>query len=89
MILKVFALQAEALLKLERYEEAETALIDAPTFDRDACAKFYGSSGGAYLFMVRSLVDIASGRSVIDYPHEELSQIHLLSMAILQRSCPF
>ncbi|CAA6669580.1 unnamed protein product [Spirodela intermedia] len=59
---QVFALQAEALLKLERYEEAETALIDAPTFDRDACAKFYGSSGGAYLFMVRSLVDMASGR---------------------------
>ncbi|XP_078437824.1 inactive TPR repeat-containing thioredoxin TTL3-like [Wolffia australiana] len=59
---QVFALQAEALLKLERYEEAETALIDAPTFEWNECTKFYGSHGGAYLFMVRSLVDLASGR---------------------------
>ena len=69
MILKVFAIQAEALLKLEQYEEAETALIDAPTFDSDECTKFFGSSVGAYLFMVRSLVDLASGRSVVKYQH--------------------
>ncbi|KAJ4761552.1 TPR repeat-containing thioredoxin TTL4 [Rhynchospora pubera] len=59
---QVFALQAEALLKLQNHDEAESVLIDAPKFDVNESTKFFGTIANAYVLMVQSQVDMAVGR---------------------------
>ncbi|KAF4391159.1 hypothetical protein F8388_009581 [Cannabis sativa] len=59
---QIYALQAEALLKLHRHQEADTALSRGPKFDVDECTKVLGPIGNASLLVTRALVDLASGR---------------------------
>lgn len=59
---KIFALQAEALLKLRRPQDADEALKKGPNFDTDECTKFFGPIGSANLLLIRAQVDMAAGR---------------------------
>ncbi|KAI0499154.1 hypothetical protein KFK09_020056 [Dendrobium nobile] len=59
---KVFALQAEALLRLGRHEEADSVLKNAPKFETDAIINFFGSAVNGYILMIQAEVDLASGR---------------------------
>jgi hypothetical protein len=63
-LLKVFAFQAEALIKLQNHDEAESSLIDAPKFDVNEATKFFGTITNAYVLMVQAQVDMAVGRLV-------------------------
>ncbi|KAJ7956840.1 TPR repeat-containing thioredoxin like [Quillaja saponaria] len=58
----IFALQAEALLKLHRIQDADEALSKGPNFEVDACTKFFGPVGNASLLVTRAQVDLAAGR---------------------------
>lgn len=57
-------MQAEALLKLRRPQEADEALKKGPNFDIDECTKFFGPIGSASLLVIRAQVDMAAGRFV-------------------------
>ena len=59
---KIFALQAEAYLKLHRPQDAVTTLTKGPNFDVAECTKFFGPVGNAMLLVIRAQVDIAAGR---------------------------
>ncbi|KAF9681893.1 hypothetical protein SADUNF_Sadunf05G0050500 [Salix dunnii] len=59
---QIFALQAEALIKLHRHQEADEASTRCPNFDVDACTKFFGPIGNANLLVVRAQVHMALGR---------------------------
>ncbi|TQD91727.1 hypothetical protein C1H46_022687 [Malus baccata] len=59
---QIYALQAEALLKLNRHKEADEALSRGPNFDVDACTKFFGPIGNANLLATRAQVDMVAGR---------------------------
>ncbi|XP_038976276.1 TPR repeat-containing thioredoxin TTL1-like isoform X2 [Phoenix dactylifera] len=59
---QVMASKAEALVALQRQDEAITTLIDAPKFDCDASTKFFGASSNAYVLAVQAQVDMAAGR---------------------------
>ncbi|XP_028113431.1 TPR repeat-containing thioredoxin TTL4-like [Camellia sinensis] len=48
---QIFALQAEALLKLYRLQEADEALTKEPNFDIDDCTQFFGPIGHASLLV--------------------------------------
>ncbi|GAB4847296.1 hypothetical protein Ancab_026340 [Ancistrocladus abbreviatus] len=58
----IFALQAEALLKLQRHEEADKTMTNGPSFAVDQCTKFFGPAGNAALLVIRAQVDVAAGR---------------------------
>ena len=62
----MLALQAEALLRLQRHDEADAVLTGggAPRFGVDESTKFFGTFGHAYVLIVRAQVDMAAGRSV-------------------------
>lgn len=60
--MKIYALHAEALLKLHRHQEADKTLSRGPEFDVDECTKFLGPIGSANLLVTRAQVDLASGR---------------------------
>lgn len=59
---KVFASQAEALLRLGRHQEADSVLKNAPKFDADAIINFFGIEVNGYILMIQAEVDLASGR---------------------------
>ncbi|CAL5019630.1 unnamed protein product [Urochloa decumbens] len=61
---QVLALQAEALLRLQRHDEADAVLsgAGAPAFGVDESTKFFGTFGHAYVLIVRAQVDMAAGR---------------------------
>ncbi|PIA25477.1 hypothetical protein AQUCO_11400030v1 [Aquilegia coerulea] len=59
---QIFALQAEALLKLHRHQEAIATLSKGPRFSVDDCTKFFGPIGNAGLLVTRAQVDMAAGR---------------------------
>ncbi|XVF39500.1 hypothetical protein PTKIN_Ptkin01aG0039600 [Pterospermum kingtungense] len=59
---QVYALQTEALLKLNRHQEAYTAYDKGPKFSIQSCINFFGLTVSAYLLMVRALVNMVSGR---------------------------
>lgn len=59
---KIFALQAEALLKLRRHQDADNIMTKCPNFDVDECTKFFGPIGNANLLVTRAQVDMAAGR---------------------------
>ncbi|OWM82207.1 hypothetical protein CDL15_Pgr001781 [Punica granatum] len=59
---QMYALQAEALLKLHRHQDADEALGKSPKFDVAECTKFFGPIGNANLLVVRAQVDMAMGR---------------------------
>ncbi|XWS41549.1 hypothetical protein CRYUN_Cryun17cG0091400 [Craigia yunnanensis] len=59
---QIYALKAEALLKLRRHQEANEALLKGPNFNVDDCTKYFGPIGNANLLVVRAQVDMAAGR---------------------------
>ncbi|KAM1180526.1 hypothetical protein ACFX13_019929 [Malus domestica] len=59
---QVFALQAEALLKLQRQQEAYATYQKRPSFGIDICTKFFGMASSAYLLMIGAQVYLAAGR---------------------------
>ncbi|WVZ73615.1 hypothetical protein U9M48_021901 [Paspalum notatum var. saurae] len=63
---QVMALQAEALLRLQRHDEADAVLSGAGAlrFGVDESTKFFGTYGHAYVLIVRAQVDMAAGRFV-------------------------
>ncbi|PIN26760.1 Thioredoxin [Handroanthus impetiginosus] len=58
----IFGLKAEALLKLNRHEEAIQTIENSPNFDIDDCTKFFGPIGSASLLLYRAQVDMVAGR---------------------------
>ncbi|KAG7983155.1 hypothetical protein I3843_04G090600 [Carya illinoinensis] len=59
---QIFAFQAEGLLKLRRHQDADETLLKGPNFEADACTRFLGPIGSAYLLVIRAQVDMAAGR---------------------------
>lgn len=66
VIKKIYALKAEALLKLNRHQEADEVLTKGPNFSVDESTKFFGPIGQASLLVIRAQVDMAAGRLVTD-----------------------
>ncbi|XP_043718896.1 inactive TPR repeat-containing thioredoxin TTL3-like [Telopea speciosissima] len=60
--LQVLAMQAEALLKLQRHDDADTTLTTWPAFDMDACTKFFGPTTYSFILQIQAQVDMAAGR---------------------------
>ncbi|KAK4483620.1 hypothetical protein RD792_010820 [Penstemon davidsonii] len=58
----IFALKAEALLKLNKHQEAIETMVEGPNLDIDDCIKFFGPIGSATLLVVRAQVDLVAGR---------------------------
>ncbi|KAL0396585.1 UNVERIFIED_CONTAM: Inactive TPR repeat-containing thioredoxin TTL3 [Sesamum calycinum] len=58
----IFALRAEALLKLNRHQGAIETMTRGPNFDIDECKKFFGPFGSASLLIVHAQVDMVEGR---------------------------
>lgn len=59
---QIYAMQAEALLKLRRHEEAYIIIQKGPNFDIELFNRFLGSAECANLLMIRSQVYMAIGR---------------------------
>ncbi|KAL5075763.1 hypothetical protein RYX36_014747 [Vicia faba] len=59
---QIFALQAEAFIKLRRHQDADNVMKKGPNFDVDDCTKFFGPIGNANLLVTRAQVDMAAGR---------------------------
>ncbi|KAM1331446.1 hypothetical protein EV1_043578 [Malus domestica] len=59
---QVFALQAEALLKLQRHQEAYATYQNRPSFGTDICTKFFGMANSTYLLVIGVQVYLAAGR---------------------------
>ncbi|KAL6912114.1 hypothetical protein ACP4OV_000919 [Aristida adscensionis] len=61
---QVMALQAEALLRLQRHDEADAVFTGAgaPSFGVDESTKLFGTIAHAYVLIVRAQVDMAAGR---------------------------
>lgn len=59
---QIFALQAEALLKLHKHQDADEIMSKGPNFEAEACTKFLGPIGSANLLAIRAQVDMAAGR---------------------------
>ncbi|CAN0912001.1 Inactive TPR repeat-containing thioredoxin TTL3 [Linum grandiflorum] len=58
---QIYALQAEALLKHNKHQEANESMNRSPNFD-DAYTKFFGPLASASILAVRAQVDMAMGR---------------------------
>ncbi|KAI3462057.1 hypothetical protein Pfo_018720 [Paulownia fortunei] len=58
----IFALKTEALLKLNRHQEAIQTMANGPNFDIDECTKFFGPIGSASLLLIHAQVDMVEGR---------------------------
>ncbi|CAN8251557.1 unnamed protein product [Cochlearia groenlandica] len=59
---QVYALQAEALLKTHRHQEADETLSKCPVFDVETSTRYYGPIAYAGFLVVRAQVHLASGR---------------------------
>ncbi|KAL0392340.1 UNVERIFIED_CONTAM: TPR repeat-containing thioredoxin TTL1 [Sesamum radiatum] len=59
---QIYAMKAEAWMKLYRHQEAYTAIQNAPLFDIELYAELLGSSATAGLLEVHALVYMANGR---------------------------
>ncbi|KHN44335.1 inactive TPR repeat-containing thioredoxin TTL3-like [Glycine soja] len=59
---QIYALQAEALLKLHRHQDADKVMSRCPKFDVDQCTRFFGPIGNANLLVTRAQVDLVAGR---------------------------
>ncbi|CAI9109415.1 OLC1v1009233C1 [Oldenlandia corymbosa var. corymbosa] len=59
---QIFALKAEALLKLQRPQEADETLKNGPNFDDDECTKFLGPIGHSTILVIRAQVHLSAGR---------------------------
>ncbi|KAL0448702.1 UNVERIFIED_CONTAM: Inactive TPR repeat-containing thioredoxin TTL3 [Sesamum latifolium] len=58
----ILGLKAEALLKINRREEAIQTMQNCPNFDIDDCTKFFGPTGSASLLLYRAQFNLDVGR---------------------------
>lgn len=58
-------MQAEALLKLHRHEEADATFTSGPNFDPEVLTKLFTTSTSAYYFLAAAQVDLSAGRLVL------------------------
>ncbi|KAL8472089.1 hypothetical protein ACS0TY_029353 [Phlomoides rotata] len=58
----IFGLKAEALVKLNRHEEAIETMEKVSNFDIDHCLKFFGPVGSSSLLIFCAQVDLVAGR---------------------------
>ncbi|GMJ11743.1 hypothetical protein HRI_004843500 [Hibiscus trionum] len=58
----MYALKAEALMKLHRHQEANAALLAGLKFDDDDFIKCFGPIGNAIMLVAQAQVDMAFGR---------------------------
>ncbi|KAJ0024954.1 hypothetical protein Pint_08327 [Pistacia integerrima] len=59
---KVYALQTEALLRLQRHQEAYATYNKGPKFLIESCTKLFGPAGSAYILVMKAQVYMATGR---------------------------
>ncbi|KAL3592325.1 hypothetical protein D5086_010965 [Populus alba] len=59
---QVFAMQAEALLRLHRHQEAYTAYQKRPNLSVESCGKLFGLTIASYLLVIGAQVYMAAGR---------------------------
>ncbi|KAK7379464.1 hypothetical protein VNO80_04925 [Phaseolus coccineus] len=59
---QIYTLQAEALLKLHKHEDADKVMSKCPKFDVDEYTKFFGPIGNANLLVKWAQVDLVNGR---------------------------
>ncbi|KAG2399948.1 hypothetical protein LR48_Vigan04g189200 [Vigna angularis] len=59
---QVYCLQTEALLKLQRHQEAYATFEKMPKFDLDSCKKIFGPARSAYLMMIAAQIYLEAGR---------------------------
>lgn len=80
LLVKIYAMQAEALMELRRHEEAYKVIQEGPNFEMEICTKFLGSAEIAKIMITRTKVYIAAGRLVGGKSHHPellyLSKIH-------------
>lgn len=60
--MKILGLRAEALLKLNRHEEAIETMDKVSNFEIDHCLKFFGPVGSSSLLIFCAQVDLVAGR---------------------------
>lgn len=60
--MKIFALKAEALLKLNRHQEAIQTIANGPNFNIDEVMKFFGPIASASLILIHAQIDLVKGR---------------------------
>ncbi|KAG6481781.1 hypothetical protein ZIOFF_058402 [Zingiber officinale] len=60
---QVFAMQADALLKLQKHEDADSTMSRAPELGgMDEFTKFFGATANSYFLMIQAQVEMAAGR---------------------------
>ncbi|GKV44037.1 hypothetical protein SLEP1_g51269 [Rubroshorea leprosula] len=59
---QIFALQTEALLNLQRHQEACEVYSKGPDFAIESCTKLFGLATSSYLLMIRAQVFLVTGR---------------------------
>lgn len=59
---QIFAMRAEALMKLHRHEESYTTIQKGPNFNTELCTRLFGSAKTAYLLIIRAQVYTLVGR---------------------------
>ncbi|KAJ7006790.1 hypothetical protein D5086_004571 [Populus alba] len=59
---QVYAMQAEALLRLHRHQEAYTAYQKGPNFSADFYTKLFGLTIAPYILMIGAQIYMAAGR---------------------------
>ena len=58
----IFGLKAEALLKMNRHEEAIETMEKVSNFDMEYCLKFFGPVGSSSLLIFCAQIDLVAGR---------------------------
>ncbi|CAA0841822.1 tetratricopeptide repeat (TPR)-containing protein [Striga hermonthica] len=58
----IFGLRAEALLRLNRQEEAIESMEKGSKFEIDDCIRFFGPIGSSSVLLFRAQVDLAAGQ---------------------------
>ncbi|GAA0142270.1 scaffold/adaptor protein [Lithospermum erythrorhizon] len=58
----IFALKAEALLRLNKHEDADVTMRHGPNFEVHDCTKYFGPIGNAALLVIRAQVNMVIGR---------------------------
>lgn len=61
---QIYALQAEALLKLHRHQEAYATFREVSKFQIDSCTQFFGPAACAYLLIIQAQLYMTMGRLV-------------------------
>lgn len=61
---QIYALQAEALLKLHRHQEAYASFRKRPNLDINPCIEFFGPDYCAYLLIIQAQLYMTMGRFI-------------------------